>query len=300
VAGLDPQGLILEAPVLQRESHGIEAAASVRELIETLARDGARLVILGTKLPDAPLVEAVRRIRSLPPTRGTSLLALLPANEPAGLEDALVAAGVNGVLRRPVERSPLESWIAKLLSVPRRVVARIPVQGEVVGSTRTGPAGHFFGLTLNLSVHGMLLASPLKMECGSDLGLEFHLPDGGPRLRVLGRIAREAPEVSWPHLGYGIEFLFVPPDGLDAIVSLVSRAASAPPDGQSLHGTVRHGRWVYEIGRPSRYASGFLVEIRRAPRSEWRAGNAGPFYVIEGASPEAAVSAALAFVHSQE
>ena len=300
VAGMDPRSLLLDAPVLQRDGHGVEVLGSLRELVDILARDGARLVVLGARLPDVSLVEAVRRIRALPPTRGVSLLAILPAGETPGLEDALVAAGANGVLRRPVETGHLESWIAKLLSVPRRVVARIPVQGEVVGSTRSGPLGHFFGLTLNLSVHGMLLASPLRMEAGTDLGLEFHLPDAGPRVRVLGRIVREAPEVSWPHLGYGIEFLYVPPEGLDAIVDIIGRAALAPDPEELVYGTIRQGPWVYEIGKPSKYATGFLVEIRRAPKEEWRVGHAGPFYVVEGASPEAALVAARTFVRRQE
>src|SRR5512145_3105131 len=198
VAGLDPTGLLFEAPMLQRDAEGVAFASTGLELVEMLARDGGRLVVLGTRLPDLSSVEAIRRIRALPPTRGASVLAIVPAVDRPGLEAELVAAGANGVLRRPLDRALLESWIAKLLSVPRRVVARIPVEGEVVGSTRSGPAGHFFGLTLNVSVHGMLLASPMRMDPGTDVGLEFLLPDGGSRLRALGRIVREAPEVSWP------------------------------------------------------------------------------------------------------
>lgn len=297
---MDPQGLLLEAPVLQRDGHDVASLASLNELVDVLAREGASLVVLGPRLPDLSIVEAVRRIRALPPTRGASVLTILPEGETPGLEDALVAAGANGVLRRPLDCAHLELWIAKLLSVPRRVVARIPVQGEVVGSTRTGPIGHFFGLTLNLSVHGMLLTSPLHMDPGTDLGLEFHLPDSGPRIRVLGRVVREAPEVSWPHLGYGIEFVYIPPEGLDAIVDLIARAAAVPVTEELLHGTIRHGDWVYEIGRPSRTVSSFVVEVRRAPKAEWRAGSAGPFYVLEGASPEAALAAAVAFVQRQE
>ena len=45
---------------------------------------------------------------------------------------------------------------------------------------------------------------------------------------------------------------------------------------------------------------GFLAEIRRGPREGWRPGASGPYYVVEAASPEAAVRAARAFVNRQE
>jgi hypothetical protein len=40
------------------------------------------------------------------------------------------------------------------------------------------------------------------------------------------------------------------------------------------------------------------VEIRRAPREQWRAGAAGPFYVVEGDTPEATLGRAREFIHS--
>ena len=60
-----------------------------------------------------------------------------------------------------------------------------------------------------------------------------------------------------------------------------------------IHSTLRRD-WVYEIrGRcPCRR----LAEIRRAPRVAWRPGVAGPFFVVEGPSPEVAVREARAFV----
>ena len=116
------------------------------------------------------------------------------------------------MLRRPLDRARLETWLAKLLIVPRRVDARIPVQGHVVGTPRSTEAVHFFGLTRNLSVNGMLLASPVPLPATPDLDLEFNIPGVIARLQALGRVVREAGEVEWPYLGYGVEFLFVPPD----------------------------------------------------------------------------------------
>src|SRR5260370_30171006 len=177
-AGLDSRSLVLEVPVLLRDGEALEEKASARDLIDDLARGGARLVMLGTLLPDLPLPEVIRRIRALPLTRHVSVLVLLPAGEPAELDEIVSAAGANAVLRRPLEPARLESWIAKLLAVPRRVQTLVPVHGQVVGTPRTSSSGHFYGLSYNLSIHGMLIASPVRLAESPDLGLEFQLPAG--------------------------------------------------------------------------------------------------------------------------
>src|SRR3989442_1211593 len=93
VAGLDSRSLLLEAPVLLRDQAVLAERASARELLDGLAREGGRLVVLGPRLPDLTLPEAVRRIRSLPVTRRVSVLALLPADEPPGAERGGVEGG---------------------------------------------------------------------------------------------------------------------------------------------------------------------------------------------------------------
>jgi CheY-like chemotaxis protein len=301
VAGLDSRSLLFEAPVLLRDQPLLAERSSARELLDGLAREGGRLVVLGPILPDLALPEAIRRIRLLPATRRVSILVLLPADEPPGAEQEAVEAGANAVLRRPLDRVELEHWITKLLHVPRRVEARMPVHGQVVGTPRGAQRGHFYGLSRNVSINGMLLASPVRLEDAPDLDLELQLPEA-LRIRALGRVVRDAIEVGWPYLGYGVEFLFIPPDSLTALASLVG--TRTPPviprvvaPRPLIRATVRLGPWIYEIVEPAPYASGFLVEIRRGPREGWRPGLSGPFYVVEGPSEAAALRAAREFVH---
>ena len=302
VAGLDSRSLLLEAPVLLRDQAVLTERASARELLEGLAREGGRLVVLGPHLPDLTLPEAVRRIRSLPATRRVSILALLPADQPPRSELEIVDAGANAVLRRPLDGVLLEHWISKLLHVPRRVEARVPVHGQVVGTPRSPTTGHFYGLSRNLSVNGMLLASPVRLFDGPDLDLELQLPEPVTRVRALGRVVRDAVEVGWPYIGYGVEFLFVPPDSQTALVTLVGFRTPPPVTIQAIEprvrirATVRFGGWIYEIVEPVAYEAGYLVEIRRGPREGWRPGLSGPFYVVEGPSEEAALRAAREFV----
>jgi len=299
VAGLDARSLLLEAPVLQREQDLIVQEEWARELLPRIARTRARLVVLGPRLPDLELNEAIRRIRSSPATRRVSILVLVPAADPPGVEAAAIEAGANAALRRPLERGVLESWIAKLLAVPRRIETRIPVQGQVVGSPRSA-AVHFCGLTRNLSLNGMLLASPVKLGSAPDLDLEFSVTGVSHLLRALGRVVREAPEVGWPYLGYGVEFLFMPPESQEVVGALVGRRlplfSSKQELSHGIHSTVRRDDWVYEILEPVARDTGWQAEIRRATRVGWRPGVAGPFFVVEAGSPEGALRAARDFL----
>src|SRR3989442_3545801 len=163
VAGLDSRSLLLEAPVLLRDQAVLAERASARELLDGLAREGGRLVVLGPRLPDLALPEAVRRIRSLPATRRVSVLVLLPADEPPGSELEIVDAGANAVLRRPVDRLLLEHWISKLLNVPRRVEARVAVEGQGGGAPPSPTTGHFYWLFRHLSINCTDLPSPRRL-----------------------------------------------------------------------------------------------------------------------------------------
>jgi len=306
VAGLDARSLLLEAPVLQRDRHLVQERNNARDLLREIVPTGARLVVLGTELPDLSLPDAVRRIRGSAATREVSVLAILPASATKEIEEETRRAGANAVLRRPVDRPTLEAALAKLLIVPRRVVARVPVSGQVVASSRHVGGAHFCGLTHNLSVNGMLLASPLRLSDAPDLDLEFVLPGVRARLRALGRVVREAPEVAWPFRGYGVEFLFVPEESHTTLALVVSGALrpapgdiALPDPNHGIHSTVSSQDWVYEIREPVEGEQGWEAEIRRAPRESWRPGRAGPYFVVAAASPAIALREAREFVGRQ-
>ena len=299
-AGIDARELRLEVRFLQRSPDLVQEVLSARELFDQLTREGAALVVLGPRLPDVPLVETIQRIREGSASRRVSILVMIPATDPPGTEGVVLGAGANAALRRPLDRFVLESWVGKLVEVPNRVRARIPVHVQVVGSRPGGAGEHFYGLSRNLSVHGMLLASPVRIDA-EDLDLEIDLPEAEGRVRVLGRIAREAPEVGWPYVGYGIEFLFLPETAQRVIDRMVRREAPTEQPRSlwapgAIQSTVRKDEWIYEITEPARTDSGFLVEIRRAAREGWRPGRASPYYVVEDQSPDQALVAARDFV----
>ena len=224
VAGLDARSLLLEAPLLQRERHVVEERPSARDLMEDIPRTGARLVVLGPRLPDLGLPELSARIRASRPRARSRSWRCCPRTSRQDAETAALEAGANAVAAAAARpRDELETWLAKLLIVPRRVEARIPVQGHVVGTPRTGEAVPL------LRPHPQperATACCWPARCAlpftPDLDLEFNMPGVIARLQALGRVVREAGEVEWPYLGYGVEFLFVPPDSQEALAMLVS------------------------------------------------------------------------------
>jgi hypothetical protein len=296
VAGLDARSLVAAAPVLQRDHHAVQEKPGAFDLLEDLASQGAQTVVLGPNLRDLPVAETIRLIRGAEATRRVSILVLLGADDDPEAADEATRAGANAVLRGPAEEGRLEDWLAKLMSVARRVDARVPVQGQVVGTPLASAGVHFFGLTRNLSSRGMLLASPVRLPDGPDLELELTLPRTTP-LRALGRVVREATEVPWPYLGYGVEFLFVPAASQTAIDRLVyAGGASARDPSHGIHCTLRRDQWIYEILEPVRFGDGWQTEIRRGPRQVWRPGTAAALCVVDGLSRDSVIEEARSFV----
>ena len=140
VAGLDARSLLLEAPVLQRDRHLVQERTYARDLLREIVPTG-RAPGRARHRAARPLACPTPSAASAPPpaTREVSVLAILPAGAPPELEDDALRAGANAVLRRPAGARPtLEAALAKLLAVPRRVVARVPVQRPGGGDLARG------------------------------------------------------------------------------------------------------------------------------------------------------------------
>ena len=299
VAGLPVAQVLVNSSVLLRDAQTVAEVDSARGLLRLLAEGDTRLALLGPDLPDLSLPEALRRIRASPITRRVSLLVVLPGEASSETAGQLLQAGANAVLQLPLEPLRFDAWLTRLLAVPRRVDVRVPVEGQVVGALREGATGYFTGLTRNVSLNGALLASPVTLPVGADLDLEVSLSASFPRFKAVGRIVRQAREVAWPHLGYGVEFVLVPPDAQSALAAFLAAGAPAEPLPEgvaTIRSTVRRGDWIYEVLTPQPLPGGWQAEIRRAQRDVWRPGGAGPYYVVAGASAEEALSAARDFI----
>ncbi len=129
VAGLDSRSLLLEAPVLLRDRAVLEEKASARELLDE-PRPGDQPSRDPGDEPAGRRSPGGHPADPLPPCHAPRLDPGARARGRAGRRSRQDprTTGANAVLRRPLDRAQLEDWIAKLLAVPRRVDARVPVQ----------------------------------------------------------------------------------------------------------------------------------------------------------------------------
>ncbi|HEY4999376.1 MAG TPA: PilZ domain-containing protein [Usitatibacter sp.] len=175
------------------------------ESLDRIHASGADLVILAGEDTDATLA-LLARLRADGRTRGVSTGVVRRAVT-LDEETQLRRAGANVVFGGQVVPYLWDAWIEELLHVPRRRDARVPVSIAVWSHTAPGtdPAR---GVSVNISVKGMLLETAEPLDIGSKLDLTFTLP-GGTALRVVGQVVREdvAGEDGLSRLG--IEFLIL-------------------------------------------------------------------------------------------
>ena len=166
------------------------------------------LVLLDRDMPKVR--EFLEVFREEPATRKGSIAILAYGDiEPSELE--LLELGANAILRLP----PDDGWderVSKLLKVPQRLEARLPIQMTV--QTQGGDAQ-----ALNLSITGMLVQSSVQLQLFQEMTFRFKLPDG---TLVAGR-ARPMRQAAPGQ--YGLEFVSLESDSKDAIHDYVRSAA---------------------------------------------------------------------------
>src|SRR5207247_1756908 len=133
-----------------------------------------------------------------------------------------------------------ELWDARLeelLNVPRRLEARIPVR-LATWSRATPEAPPLEGLTMNISINGILLQTPARLGVGTKIDLSFTLPERPDEVQVLGQIMREhaAGPDRWQS---GVKFLILRGDArehiaafIEASVRLLGETAGISDEGE--------------------------------------------------------------------
>jgi PilZ domain-containing protein len=135
-------------------------------------------------------------------------------------ETQLRRAGANVVFGGQVVPYLWDAWIEELLHVPRRREARVPVSIAVWSHTAPG-SDPGRGLSLNISVKGMLLETKEPLDIGSKLDLTFTLPGSAGPVRAVGQVVREDPAGDGGAPRLGIEFLILRDGARDRIRSYV-------------------------------------------------------------------------------
>lgn len=170
------------------------------------------LVLLDRDLPKVR--DFLEAFREEPATRNGSIAIVARGDiDPSELE--LLELGANAILRLPADPG-WDDRLARLLKVPLRQEARLPVQMTVHTET-AGQAS--ITHALNLSVTGMLVESTAPLLLFQEISFRFKLPDGS-HVAGRGRAIRQAAPNQ-----YGVEFVKLEHESKDAIGDYVRSAA---------------------------------------------------------------------------
>jgi hypothetical protein len=182
------------------------------------------LVILAGE--DTPgILDALGRIRADTRTRAVSV-GVVRGSVSLDEETQFRRAGANVVFGGQVVPYLWDAWIEELLHVPQRRDARVPVSIAVWSHTAPGSEPGR-GVSVNISVKGMLLETTEPLDVGSKLDMTFTLPGGSP-VRAVGQVVREHPTQDGGPPRLGVEFLILRDGARDRIRSYVDAGGGEP------------------------------------------------------------------------
>ncbi|MCS6855712.1 MAG: PAS-domain containing protein, partial [Elioraea sp.] len=102
IAEDSPANQLVAATWLRKDGHHVDVVGNGREAVDAVASRPYDIVFMDLMMPEMDGLAATREIRRLPPPAGTVPIIALTANVMAGDRERFVAAGMNGVLAKPV------------------------------------------------------------------------------------------------------------------------------------------------------------------------------------------------------
>ena len=123
-----PANQMIVATVLRREGHMVDVASSGLEALQKISSSAYDIVFLDIFMPGIDGLETARRIRAMPGQPLTLPIVALTANV-SGLDRAdYIAAGMDDLVPKPVERATLLAAIARHVWAGRRGGPSIPLR----------------------------------------------------------------------------------------------------------------------------------------------------------------------------
>ena len=184
-----------------------------------------RLLVLDDK--DERVLEILRLLREEPSTRmgSVAILAREPSVERRG---ELTAAGANAVLTDAEGPGQWDDRFEELLGVPPRREVRVAVAITIWSRREKSPGVDVVGVTVNLSVSGLLVETRAPLPVGTTLNLSFRLPTAAEELRLMGRVVWTTPGPAGASRS-GVEFLGFHGRAMEEIVTFsVAHDETAP------------------------------------------------------------------------
>ena len=104
--------------ILTRQGHEVTLACNGAEAVEVIARQAFDVILMDVQMPIMDGIEATRRIRAMPPPKGTVPILALTANVMESEKQRCLAAGMSRVLTKPITWQDLFVALAKIGPAP--------------------------------------------------------------------------------------------------------------------------------------------------------------------------------------
>jgi hypothetical protein len=207
-----PRVLIMSPPELVSELSGtvlwrsdVDRVFSADGGVERVHTSRPDLVLLGGE-DTAGTLAMLRQIRADARTRTVSV-GVVRRSITLEEEEQLRRAGANIVFGGQAIPYLWDKWLEELLNVPPRREVRVPVSIAVWSHTAPGSEPSA-GMSVNVSLKGMLIETGEALDVGSKLDVSFTLPGRG-LVRAVAQVVREEPGFDDRPPRLGVEFLIL-------------------------------------------------------------------------------------------
>lgn len=179
----------------------VRAAANAKQARELLDAEPADVVVLDLHLPDEPGDALCSELSGVPALRETRWLFV--TRDDASDHARAVGAGAADVLAKPLARAELVAAVGRLLQPGRslpRASLREPAHVWADGRVSTGTVQ-------NVSRGGVFVSSGWVPREGTELRIEFTVPDTGETIAPTGRVVWRRIEDERGACGFGLRFV---------------------------------------------------------------------------------------------
>jgi len=184
----DPDLLtILKNSYFQRENFGMVLVKDGQTGFQAVEAEAPTLAIFDIALMGEPALECCKLIKGDPLLTKTPVLLVLPENADEDLADDCWSAGTDAVVHRPLESSRFLDAAFSLIGISSRLARRIPVNFRL--KFFDSKHKQHFGICANINVEGMYLATEVLFPVGTQLSIEFTLPDFQSPITATVRVA---------------------------------------------------------------------------------------------------------------
>lgn len=134
-----PANQLVAATWLRKDGHHVDVVGNGREAVEAVAARPYDLVFMDMMMPEMDGLEATLAIRRLPPPAGKVPIIALTAAVMAGDRERFLAAGMDGVLAKPVTGRMLSEALLAKVGPAEEPSQNVPAT-DTAADTADGPA----------------------------------------------------------------------------------------------------------------------------------------------------------------